>query len=231
MRTAPPHPNFNQLLRTIERAEYQKIQSELHEVQLAFGAVLYDVGDPITHVYFPGGALISLLTQVDTHSALEVGMVGPEGLLGTALALGSHTSPFKALVQGAGTAMRMGAAPFAKAMRQCPSLQQGVLLYTQSLMTQIAQTAACNRFHPIEMRLARWLLMTRDRVGSNHFHLTQDFLGNMLGVRREGVTVSAHALKARHLIEYSRGHIEIVDGHGLEVAACSCYHKLLSRHA
>jgi CRP-like cAMP-binding protein len=202
----------------------------LEQVQLQFGQVLYEADDPIDYVYFPNDALVSLLTLVDSHSALEVGMVGPEGMVGTALALGASVSPVRALVQGAGSAMRMKAAPFLSGFRQGLSLQHQVLMYTHHLMSQIAQTAACNRFHVIEERLARWLLMTRDRVGSDHFFLTQDFLGSMLGARRVGITHAAHALKQRHLIDYSRGLMEITDGHGLERAACSCYGMLKGRH-
>jgi len=223
-------PIANRLLAALTRAEYQRLQPHLETVQLHFGQVLYEAAAPIAHVYFPNDSLVSLLTLVDTHSALEVGMVGPEGMLGTALALGAGVSPVRALVQGTGSAMRMKATPFLRLFRQGLSLQREVLLYTHALMLQIAQTAACNRFHRIEARLARWLLMTRDRVGADHFFLTQEFLGNMLGVRRVGVTHAAHLLKQLRLIDYSRGHIEITNGHGLEAQACSCYEMVKGRH-
>lgn len=216
-------PIANQLLSALTGAEYQRMQAYLELVPLEFGDVLYETHDPIHYIYFLNDALVSLLTLVDAHRALEVGMVGPEGMVGVTLALGIGASPVRAMVQGAGTAMRMKAAPFLKEFHQGLSLQREVHLYTHELMNQIAQTAACNRFHVIEARLARWLLMTRDRVGSDHFRLTQDFLGHMLGVRRVGVTKAAHALKQRKLIDYSRGHIEIVSGPGLEAASCSCY--------
>ncbi len=154
---------------------------------------------------------------------LEIGMVGPEGMVGTALALGVGVSPVRALVQGAGPAMRMKSARFLKELRQSPRLQQVLLRYSHALMAQIAQTAACNRFHVVQERLARWLLMTRDRVQSKNFHLTQEFLSHMLGVRREGVTKAAGQLQERKLIEYSRGDIRILDQRGLEAASCSCY--------
>lgn len=218
------------MLAALTRAEYLRLLPNLEPVPLEFGQVLYETGDRIDHVYFPSHSLVSLLTLVDAHSALEVGMVGPEGMLGTALALGRTVSPERALVQGSGVAMRMKAAPFLRGFRQGLSLQRQVLLYTHDLMAQIAQTAACNRFHVIEERLARWLLMTRDRVGTDHFFLTQDFLGSMLGARRVGVTQAAHALKQRQLIDYSRGFMEITDGPGLERAACSCYGMLKGRH-
>lgn len=196
---------------------------DLERVQLAFGEVLYEVNAPVHHVYFPNDALISLLTQVDAHRALEVGMVGSEGMLGVSLALGSVHSPVRALVQGAGSAMRLKADVFLREFGQGLSLQHSTLLYGNTLMSQIAQTAACNRFHDLESRLARWLLMTRDRVASNHFRLTQEFLSAMLGVRRVGVSKAAHALKLNHVIDYSRGNVEIVDDSKLEALACSCY--------
>ena len=228
MKTHPPIAN--RLLAALKHAEYLRLQDHLESVSLDFGEVLYETNDPIRYVYFPNDSLISLLTLVDAHHALEVGMVGPEGILGTALSLGVAVSPVRAMVQGAGTAMRIKAAPFLKAYHLGQSLQKQVQLYTHALMTQIAQTAACNRFHPIEARLARWLLMTRDRVGADHFHLTQEFLGDMLGVRRVGVTTAANTLKKLQLIDYSRGNIEIINGRGLQALACSCYQMVNGRH-
>ena len=219
-------PIANRLLVALPRAEYGHMQAHLEEVTLNFGEVLYEPGDPIRYVYFPNDSLVSLLTLVDAHLALEVGMVGPEGMVGTALALGVGASPVRALVQGAGTAMRMKAAPFLKEFHKDLALEREVLLYAHALMSQISQTAACNRFHVIEARLARWLLMTRDRVGANNFPLTQEFLSHMLGVRRVGVTNAAHALKRRKLIAYTRGNIDVLNGRGLEGAACSCYEKV-----
>ena len=224
MRVADRVPVANRLLAVLPHADYRRLLlASLEPVTLAFGEVLYEPGDAIRHVYFPNDSLISLLTLVDRQLALEVGMVGREGMVGVAFVLGSTLSPVRALVQGGGTAMRMKAAPFRKELRQSLSLQRSVHRYTHELLVQVAQTAACNRFHVVEARLARWLLMTRDRVGSDHFHLTQEFIGHMLGVRRVGVTNAAHALKQRKLIDYSRGNIEIINGPGLEAAACSCY--------
>jgi CRP-like cAMP-binding protein len=208
----------NKLLAALPRAGYQHLLANLEPVTLAYGDVLYEPGDPIKHVYFPNDSLISLLTLVDHHLALEVGMVGREGMVGITFAPGVGVTPFRALVQGAGTAMRIKVAPLRKEFRHSLPLQREVHLYTQALMAQIAQTAACNRFHVVEARLARWLLMTRDRVCADHFYLTHEFLGHMRGVRRV-----AHALKQRKLIEYSRGNIVIVNGRGLEAASCSCY--------
>jgi len=213
----------NTLLAALPRTQYRRIAPALQTVQLEFGAVLYEPGDPIAFVYFPNDALVSLLTVVDQRSALEVGMVGYEGLVGVALAMGVRVSPVRALVQGAGTALRLEAAAFRAELDRHQILERQTLMYIHALMFQIAQTAACNRFHLIEARLARWLLMTRDRVRSDEFHLTHEFLGHMLGVRRVGVTGAANGLKQRGLIGYARGDIAILDGPGLEMASCSCY--------
>ena len=218
-----PIPIPNRLLRALPTAQYQCLELHLDEVHLSFGDVLYEVNASMDYVYFPNDALISLLTQVDAHRALEVGMVGAEGMLGVTLALGAQCSPMLALVQGAGTAMRLKGRVFLREFRRGLWMQRVSLTYANTLTCQIAQTAACNRFHALEARLARWLLMTRDRVGSDYFHLTQDFLSTMLGVRRVGVSKAANALKLGHIIDYSRGSIEIVDGPALEALACSCY--------
>ena len=213
----------NQLLAALPRKAYGELLSGLTPVTLAFGDVLYEPRQLITHVYFPGDSMVSLLTLVEDHLALEVGLVGREGVVGAALALGITHSPVRALVQGGGSAMRMDAARFRSALRRSPPLQRSLLLYINTLMSQVTQTAACNRFHVVEARLARWLLMSRDRMGSNEFRMTQDFLAHMLGVRRVGVTEAASALQQRKLIEYSRGVIRILDDGGLEAASCSCY--------
>jgi CRP-like cAMP-binding protein len=226
--TTPKVPN--KLLSALPAKSYQRLLSGLEAVQLNFGDVLYEAGRKIRHVYFPGDSLVSLLTLVNGHLALEVGMVGREGMVGLPLALGRDVSPVRALVQGAGGAMRMKSARFAKEIRKSPPLQQGVYRYADALLAQVSQTAACNRFHLVEQRLARWLLMTRDRVRSDEFRLTQEFLAHMLGVRRVGVTKAAGALQARKLIEYSRGGIKILDGKGLEAAACECYRIVKDMH-
>ena len=213
----------NSLLAALPSKSYQRLLSGLEPVVLKFGDVLYESGQKIRHVYFPGNSLVSLLTVVDGHMALEVGMVGREGMVGLPLALGTDLSPVRALVQGAGNALRMGSARFSREIRKSPQLQQGVHRYANALMAQVSQTAACNRFHVVVARLARWLLMTRDRVRSGEFRLTHEFLGHMLGVRRVGVTTAARTLQARKLIAYSRGSIKILNHKGLEGAACECY--------
>lgn len=227
--TANRVPIANRLLAILPPADYQRLLANLDPVTLTFGEVLCEAGDVIRHVYFPNDALVSLLTPVDRNHVLEVGLVGREGLVGIALALGIGVTPVRALVQGSGTAMRMKAAPFRREIQRSPLLRRAVHFYTHALMSQVAKTAACNRFHKIEARLARWLLMTRDRVGSGHFRVTQEFLGYMLGVRRVGVTHAAQALKHRKLIEYSRGQLSIVNEYGLAAAACSCYETVKHR--
>jgi CRP-like cAMP-binding protein len=213
----------NSLLAELPGRNYQRLLPGLELVTLKFGDVLYEPGQKIRHVYFPGNSLVSLLTLVDDRMALEVGMVGREGMVGLPLALGADVSPVRALVQGAGTAMRMTSARFSRELRKSPQLRQGVHHYANALMAQVSQTAACNRFHVVVARLARWLLMTRDRVRSGEFRLTHEFLGHMLGVWRVGVTTAARALQRRKLIDYTRGSIRILDHKGLEAAACECY--------
>jgi len=214
---------LNSLLAALPRNSYLRLLPGLTPVDLVFGEVLYEPGQPIQEVYFPTQSLVSLLTLVEGHLALEVGMVGREGMVGYPLALGVEVSPVRALVQGAGPALRMSAARFRAALRRSPPLQRELHRYVNTMMVQISQTAGCNRFHVVEPRLARWLLMTRDRVRSGEFRMTQEFLSHMLGVRRVGVTEAASALQRRKLIEYTRGNIRILDDRGLEAACCSCY--------
>jgi CRP-like cAMP-binding protein len=227
----PSHlPIPNSLLAALPRAEYLRLLPSLEWVELEEGSVLCDSGQPLQYVYFPCDCVVSLLTLVDGNGVFAVALVGREGMTSAATALGSPISPFRALVQGSGSAMRMGAKTFVKEFRSSTALRDVVLAYILSLTVQISQTAACNRFHGIEARLARWLLMTRDRLSSDHFHMTHEMLGQFLGVRRVGVTNAAHALRQRGLIDYSRGAIDITDGPGLKAAACSCYRMLESRH-
>ena len=223
-------PIANSLLAALPYKEYRHLIDGLEQVALTYGEVLYEPGEQIKYVYFPNDSVVSLLTLVDQHQALEVGLVGREGMVGIPLAMEIAISPVRALVQGTGTAMRMKAAPFLKELRQSDALQRELHRYTYALMAQITQTAACNRFHAVEARLARWLLMTQDRMQSNQFRLTQEFLSDMLGVRRVGVTRAARALQQNKLISYSRGNITIVDRKGLEAACCSCYEIVKDMH-
>ena len=213
----------NNLLSALPGKEYRHLLTRLEPVTLNFGEVLYEPKARIRHVYFPGDSLVSLLTLVEGHMALEIGMVGREGMLGIPLALGIAHSPVRALVQGAGTALRMTSAHFRQENEKHGALHKQLNRYVHARILQITQTAACNRFHGVEGRLARWLLMTRDRMDTNHFRLTQELLGNMLGVLRVAVTNAAGALQRRNLISYHRGEITILDGKGLEAAACPCY--------
>ena len=220
----------NSLLAALPRKSYLRLLPGLAPVDLVFGKVLYEPGVPIRDVYFPSQSLVSLLTLVEGHLALEVGLVGREGMVGFPLALGVDVSPVRALVQGAGPALRMSAARFRTELRASPPLQHELHRYVHTMMAQISQTAACNRFHMVEARLARWLLMTRDRVCSGEFRMTHEFLSHMLGVRRVGVTEAATALQRRNLIEYRRGNIRILDDRGLEAACCSCYKVVRDMH-
>ena len=230
MLVASQAPVATSLLAALPDRNYQLLLEHLEPTTLTFGEVLYHPGEPISHVYFPIDSLVSLLTLTEGHQALEVGLVGPEGMLGIPLALGVVNSPVRALVLRSGTALRMTSANFKKEFKQNVLLQRQVYRYIYQLMVQLTQTAACNRFHQVEARLARWLMMTRDRVRSNQFHLTQELLGNMLGVRRVGVTKAAGALRDRNLISYNRGEISILDGAGLEAAACQCYQIIKHMH-
>ncbi len=230
MQVVKQAPVANSLLAALPRKDYQRLLAGLEPVNLTFGEVLYEPGDTISHAYFPSDSLVSLLTLVDGHLALEVGLVGREGMLGIPLVLGTNVSSVRALVQGTGTALRMKAARFHKEFRHSLPLQRELYRYTNVLMAQVTQTAACNRFHVVEARLARWLLMTGDRLRSDQFLLTQEFLANMLGVRRVGVTKAASALQKRKLISYCRGHITILDRKGLEAASCTCYEIIRDMH-
>jgi CRP-like cAMP-binding protein len=217
---------LNSLLAALPRKSYLRLLPGLAPVELSFGEVLYEPGQTIEQVYFPTQSLVSLLTLVEGHLALEVGLVGWEGMVGFPLALGVEVSPVRSLVQGAGPALRMSAARFRSELRRSAPLQRELHRYVNTMMAQISQTAGCNRFHVVEPRLARWLLMTRDRVRSGEFRMTHEFLSHMLGVRRVGVTEAASALQQRKLIEYTRGAIRILDHRGLEKAACACYNRI-----
>ncbi len=220
----------NRILAGLPRKEYGQIAPKLETVALVFGDILYDAGDPIRHVYFPIDSVVSLITIIEQGKAAEVGLVGREGMVGLPVALGAKVSPLRAVVQGTGTAMRLSASSFRK-LAANPALQRELFGFTHLLMGQVAQTAACNRFHVVSARLARWLLMTRDRVTSNEFKLTHEFLGHMLGVRRVAVTQAAGALQKKGLISYSRGNITILDRRALEGVACSCYSVVKKMYA
>ena len=216
----------NNLLVALPRKDYLGLLDGLEPVTLTYGSILYEPAEPIGHVFFPVDCLVSLLTTVEGRHAMEVGLVGWEGMVGISLALGMDVASVRALVQGTGTAMRMKAARFHRAFEQSVPLQRELYRYTYAKLAMARQTVACNRFHPIEARLGRWLLMTSDRVLSEEFFLTQDFLAEMLGVLRAAVNRAAGALQERDLISYRRGKIRILDRKGLEAASCRCYTRI-----
>lgn len=213
----------NLVLASLPRQAAAELLAQLAPVDLVFGEVLHEPGQPIGNVYFPLEGMVSLLTVAGERLALEVAMVGREGMVGVSLALGVPCSPMRAQVHGGGSALTMSSAGFEAALLRSAPLRQALLAYANALMGQLARTAACNRFHLVEARLARWLLMTRDRAGSENFAMTQEFLSDILGVRRVGVSAAASTFRRRKLIEYSRGRIRILDHLGLEAACCSCY--------
>ena len=219
----PRAPASNRLLGALPQKEYQRLLPELEQVTLPFAEVLYEPGERIRHVYFPNESVVSLLAEVAAHSPLEVGLIGNEGMAGISVFMGVDTSPYRAIVQGAGTAMRMKAAVLRQESEHTGPLRRLLHLYAHSLLTQVSRSAACNRFHTVDARLARWLLMTADRSGADGFRLTQDFISNMLGVRREGVNKAAGVLQRDGLITYSRGLLKILDRTGLEAVSCVCY--------
>ncbi len=229
-RLSPLEPP-NRLLAALPRAVSRQVLAACEAVQLEFGIVLYEPDARIRYVYFPTGGFISLMIPVDGTTNLEVGLVGNEGMLGVPLVLGADVSPLRALVQGAGPAWRMSAEAFTAELDRSPALRRALLRYLQVRMSQLAQTAACTRFHVVEERLARWLLMTQDRAHADAFRVTHAFLAYMLGVRRVGVTKAANALQKRKLISYHRGAITILDRAGMETAACGCYQADLNTYA
>jgi CRP-like cAMP-binding protein len=219
----PTTPITNLILAALSAQERRRLLPKLEEISLNLRERIYEQSEIIHNVYFPNSGIVSLLAGVEDRGMLEVGIVGAEGMIGLPVFLGVKTSNNHAVVQGAGAAMKMKAADFLAECRNGGALPRLLQRFTQSLLTQISQSAACFRFHPIEARLARWLLMTRDRMQADKFQLTQEFLSNMLGVRREAVNKAAIILQLRELISYSRGNISIINPTGLEKAACHCY--------
>jgi len=223
-------PIANKLLAALPRKEYQALQSQLEEIPLVFEDIIYKPEVVISDVYFPNSGVISLLAGLSERTTLEVGLVGKEGMLGLAVFMGAKASQNRAVVQGTGTAMKMKASAFRRECDNGGDLPRLLRRYTSSLLTQITQTAVCNQFHSVEERLARWLLMTHDRMDTDEFQLTQEFLSNMLAVRREAVNKAAGKLQKLKLITYSRGRLTVVDRAGLEAKTCSCY-EIITRES
>ncbi|HUP31179.1 MAG TPA: Crp/Fnr family transcriptional regulator [Usitatibacter sp.] len=212
----------NKLLSHLPKAECERFVANCEAVELPFGQVLATRGTALSHAYFPTDCFVSLIATVEGGD-LEVGMAGSEGMVGISLGLGIEDSGVRAMVQGPGRALRMDAGAFRTELDKSPSLRRQIGRYAHIVMSQFAQTAGCNRYHVVEQRLARWLLMTADRAHAEHFDITHEFLATMLGVRRVGVTNSAGELQSQELIRYARGHLRILDRKGLERVACSCY--------
>ena len=222
-RSSNGEPHVNRLLATLPKNEYQRLLPKLKTVNLVLGEVLYEPGDAIKYVYFHNDSIISLISELSETALLEVGMVGNEGMAGLSVFMGVNSSATLALVQGSGTAMRMSSAAVRTEANRLGSLHHLLHRYSHSLLAQVSQSSACNRFHLVDARLARWLLMTKDRLGVEEFPLTQEFLSKMLGIRREGVSKAAGALQAAKLIRYSRGIITLLNRPGLEAKSCECY--------
>ncbi|MCK9540185.1 Crp/Fnr family transcriptional regulator [Dokdonella sp.] len=224
----PANPG-NQLLALLPSRDRERIFADGTLAELTAGSLVWEPGERTRHVHFPMASFVSQLITVDGHT-LEVGMIGDEGMCGHSLALGIDTAHLRALVQGSGTSLRCKASTFRQHLATSPALRQVMHRYIHVILVQLAQTAACMRFHTVEARLARWLLMIQDRAHADAFDMTQELLALMLGVRRVGITAAAHSLRTQELIAYTRGHITVLDRVGLEAAACVCYRSDLDIH-
>ncbi len=221
----------NLLLAALPAADRMKLIGDHPPIDLGFSETLSEPGDRIRHVYFPIDSFVSLITPGEERAQLEIGLVGNEGMLGVPLLLGVNISPLRALVQGAGRAWRVDAATFARELASNAATRELLNRYLYVFLSQLMQTATCTRFHLVEARLARWLLMTHDCAHVDHFHLTHNFLADMLGVQRGAVTLAAGRLQRRNLIRYTRGEISVLDRGGLEAASCECYGAVIDDYA
>ena len=224
------HTPQNHLLAALPAESYERLRPNLEPMTFALGEVVYESGGPMRYVYFPTTSHISLLYTMIDGSTAEMGLVGNEGVVGIALFMGGETTPNRAMVQGSGAAFRMKAKAMLDEFKRGGEFQHLLLRYTQALITQISQTAVCNRLHSVEQRLCRWLLMTHDRTDSDQLQMTHEFISNMLGVRREGVTVAAHRLQEAGMISYMRGHIKILNRDQLLAHVCECYQVVRAEH-
>jgi CRP-like cAMP-binding protein len=219
----PTLPSENRLLAALPRAEYEHLLPELTRVSFDLGEVVYEFGGQLNYVYFPTTAIVSLLYTMENGASAEMGLTGNDGVVGIALFMGGGTMPNRAVVQSAGRALKMKAKVLQDEFAKGGVFQRLLLRYTQALITQISQTAVCNRLHTVEQQLCRWLLLSHDRVPANELIMTQELIADMLGVRREGVTVAAGRLQDERAISYVRGHIKILDRPKLERTVCECY--------
>jgi CRP-like cAMP-binding protein len=218
-----PHPRQNLLLAALPAADFARLESSLELVPMPLGHVLYESGNQLQHVYFPSDCIVSLLYVMEDGHSAEIAIVGNEGVVGVALFMGGETTPSRGIVQSAGHAYRLPGKLLKEEFFRAGPLQHLLLRYTQALLTQMAQTAACNRHHSVDQQLCRWLLLSLDRLSSDELVMTQELIANMLGVRREGVTEAAGQLQKLGLIHYSRGRIKVLDRPGLEKKTCECY--------
>lgn len=219
----PSNPLANDLLASLPEAEWQRWQPQLERVELKLGQVLYESGTTMHHVYFPTNSIVSLLYVMEDGASAEIAVVGHEGVVGISIFMGGGSTPSRAVVQSAGWGFRLRASVIQEEfVRSLPVLHL-LLRYTQALITQMAQTAVCNRHHSLDQQLCRWLLLSMDRLQGNELIMTQELIANMLGVRREGVTEAALRLQKAGLISYARGHIQILNRPGLEQRTCECY--------
>jgi CRP-like cAMP-binding protein len=216
-------PKQNHLLAAMPAAEFDRLLPHLELVPMPIGEVLYESGGRLNHVYFPTTSIVSLLYVLENGASAEIAIVGNEGILGISIFMGGETTPSRAVVQSAGFGYRLKAQLLKREFNRAGPVLRLLLRYTQTLITQMAQTAVCNRHHTVEQQLCRWLLLSLDRLPSDSLNMTQDLIANMLGVRREGVTEAAGNLQRKGLIKYSRGHIKVLDRPGLERAVCECY--------
>jgi CRP-like cAMP-binding protein len=219
----PPDPKSNQLLARLPEKEWAVWASHLEAVDMPLGQVLYESGDTLTHLYFPTSSIISLLYVMENGGSAEIAVVGFEGLLGVSLFMGGESTPSRGVVQSAGQGFRLEAKRMMEGFNLASPVMHLFLRYTQALLTQMAQTAVCNRHHTLDQQLCRWLLLSLDRLRSNELVMTQELIANMLGVRREGVTEAAGRLHKAGVIRYARGHITVLDRPHLEKLTCECY--------
>ncbi|MEH2184505.1 Crp/Fnr family transcriptional regulator [Nostoc sp.] len=224
-------PQVNRLLAALPTSDYQRLVPHLKLVSLSTRQVIYEPGEPIAHVYFPQHGAVSLVASMDDGSMMEVGIVSNEGMLGIPIILGGDTTTTKAFVQVSGAAMQLDADVLKTELNQGGAIQKLLLRYVQTVYTELVQGCACNRFHTVKQRLARWLLTVSDRLQSEDFLLTQEFIAQMLGVRRSGVTVAANTLSKTRMIRYQRGHISILNREDLSATSCECYRVIQNEFA